>query len=131
MWVHHSRLAEYVQEKGYVWIETMPNGAEHLEHPDRTCLMEMARGGVCLLDKDHNGQHSQVVFGCDGCDKTRRGSPDQVDVDCNGDVLVQFCWFCVHVLGPKQEREQYEQTFKDMERMIEEEHYLVEAHNAN
>lgn len=44
--------------------------------------------GFCLLTKGHRGRHSTVVFGCDACGKTLRGSPS------SGNDEVQFCFLC-------------------------------------
>ena len=80
------------------------------ERPDSTCLHPM-RGwsvdrtqrddvtgrryasthvhhGRCLLDAGHKGRHSTVVFSCDGCAKTLRGTP------ASGNDEVSFCFGC-------------------------------------
>lgn len=92
MLVHPSRTQEYV-DKGYVKIGDKHNWV-HLENPEHTCLKEMRGGKKCLLDKDHNGVHSSVVFYCDPCGKTRRGYPSNVGLDPDGAVDINICFFC-------------------------------------
>ena len=59
--------------------------------------------GFCGMDEGHRGRHSTVVFYCDSCGKMRRGHPEGRALDSNGDVDVEFCWFCINVLGPAEE----------------------------
>jgi hypothetical protein len=58
--------------------------------PATTCLHQL-RSGKCRMDKDHRGRHSTVVFGCDGCGKTVRGTP----ASSHPDEGVAFCFLCV------------------------------------
>lgn len=58
------------------------------------------RTGQCVLDADHRGRHTTVAFYCDCCGKMRRGSPDVIGRDINGDPDIAACWFCTHVTIP-------------------------------
>lgn len=62
-------------------------------------------GETCKLDAGHRGYHSCVVFTCDTCGRTLRGSPYvQEDVYAYGerDDTFAFCFLCA---GPPAERE--------------------------
>lgn len=100
--VHVSALSECLSEG---WVEVgrkthTYNGESFvrvdLAHPSRTCLKPL-RDGPCLMDLDHRGRCSTVVFYCDGCGNTRRGQPDGKLVDDNGDTLVVLCWVCNNI----------------------------------
>lgn len=52
------------------------------------------QAGYCLLDKDHHGRHSTVVFWCDVCGHARRGQPTRQDQD------IAICFMCTHVEAP-------------------------------
>ena len=72
------------------------------------CERPMRRYGSCQLDAGHRGRCSTVAHYCDGCGKRRRSAPESVARNqWDGEVEAQFCWFCVRVLGPAWEREQY------------------------
>lgn len=90
---HFSRVHEYLS-KGYVIVEErgecvdVVNSEHTCVHPVRGA--DKATGPVlCLLDKDHRGHHSSVVYWCDGCGKARRGRPHAENEH------VQLCFMCV------------------------------------
>jgi hypothetical protein len=98
-------LEEYT-EKGYVLVGITLGVDDdkrfHFANPKTTCL-HTVKGwkegahhhlGFCLLDKEHHGRHSTVAFSCDCCGKTRRGRPQAVQYDVNGDVAVVACFMC-------------------------------------
>jgi hypothetical protein len=96
--IHESHLQSKL-DKGYRIVEQFRNGRVEVAHPDDTCLREMRGNTFCLMDKDHRGRCSSVVFYCEACNKTRRGRYYQAAFDGNGEVDVVFCWFCVHVVN--------------------------------
>jgi hypothetical protein len=59
------------------------------------CGADVRGGGTCELDAGHRGHHSTVVFGCDGCGKTRRGTPHRYMQDGEYDNGLAFCFMCV------------------------------------
>jgi hypothetical protein len=90
--VHISRVPEH-EAKGYVIMEQNECFAWMVNTAD-TCMRQM-RTGNCMMDKDHRGRCSTVVFYCDACGKRRRGQPDQILRDSDGVPDGQFCWFCM------------------------------------
>lgn len=105
--VHSSNVPSLVRD-GYVEIKRTQHEYKgevfervDMAHPSRTCLRVMQTKELCLMDKDHRGRCSSVVFFCDGCQKTRRGIPAGYAYDDNGDVDVVFCWFCQNVEVPR------------------------------
>jgi hypothetical protein len=61
------------------------------DHYDRNVgTREHVHHGFCLLDKDHKGRHSTVVFYCDGCERTLRGEAHA----SHRDEGVAFCYLC-------------------------------------
>lgn len=59
------------------------------------CGQQVRGGGECQLDAGHRGYHSTVVFGCDGCGKTRRGQPHRWSRDGEYERGLGFCFLCV------------------------------------
>jgi hypothetical protein len=57
------------------------------------CGAAVRGGGVCMLDAQHRGHHSTVVFRCDGCGKRRRGTPHQQTWD-GEEYTMAFCFLC-------------------------------------
>ena len=94
IWVHESRVAANI-ERGYTVVDQNPtNDWVGLVKEDETCLREM-RTGRCLMDKDHRGRCSTVVFCCDDCGKTRRGQPHvEVENPWDGVIEAQICFMC-------------------------------------
>jgi hypothetical protein len=58
------------------------------------CDQPVRGGGTCRLDPGHRGYHSTVTFGCDGCDKTRRGQPHRTSPDGEYPNGLHFCFLC-------------------------------------
>lgn len=85
----HPLVEEEWTQKGYVRVETWRNTSPRIlmADPERTCLRKL-RDGHCTMDKDHRGRCSTVTFVCDGCGKTRRGTPDVQDED------IALCFMC-------------------------------------
>jgi hypothetical protein len=99
IYVHDHQLKEEYESRGYVVIGIMPSGHYKLVHPERTCCAPMRNNKLCLMDLGHKGRHSSVVYGCDQCDKTRRGShPYRQQLDSDGSVLFQSCFMCANDL---------------------------------
>lgn len=70
----------------------------------KDCGALVRGGGTCKLKVGHRGCHSSVVFTCDTCGRTLRGSPYvQEDVYAYGerDDTFAFCFLCA---GPPAER---------------------------
>ena len=91
-----SEYAEKLSGEGWVEVENSPKGII-MANPDETCLHEM-RSGKCLMDKDHRGRHSTIVFYCEGCGKVMRGTPHLIQQVKLGDGSIDdefgFCFMC-------------------------------------
>lgn len=89
MKIHESqlKLQEKMEVKGWVPVEKRDGWVQWVD-PTKTCLHTM-RDGLCLMDLGHRGRHTTVVFYCDSCGKTRRGSPYRSNEDAD------FCFMCL------------------------------------
>lgn len=54
------------------------------------------RGAKCQLPHHHTGTHSSVVFECDGCGHTHRGTPHATSRTY--DDCFTFCFLCARGL---------------------------------
>lgn len=88
MHVHENQTAstQRLKDKGWVAVETK-NGWTEWVDPNAICLHTL-RTGPCRMPKGHRGRHTTVVFFCDSCCKTRRGSPYRSNEDAD------FCFMC-------------------------------------
>ena len=84
----HVNNIEYWEEEGYVVVEEIDRERVIMARPGKVCLRELRGGHKCLMDKDHRGRCTSVVFVCDVCSDTRRGQPH----GSNGEV--QWCFLC-------------------------------------
>lgn len=85
--MHVNRVEEY-EERGYVIVDTIDYERVVMAHPNLTCLKELRTGEKCLMDDDHPGRCSHVVYTCDVCGHTRRGWPHR----SNGHL--DWCFMC-------------------------------------
>ena len=82
---------------GFTATDSQAHAAIQRLRSGSSCAKEM-RGGPCQMDAGHSGRCSTVVFGCDCCGQTRRGTPATVERDADGDVVAAVCWMCREVL---------------------------------
>lgn len=60
-----------------------------------------------MLDEGHRGRCSSRAFYCDGCGKHRRSQPAATVRNPWDDVVEgEFCFMCVSVYGPEEDRRQ-------------------------
>lgn len=60
------------------------------------------------MDENHRGRHTTVVFYCEACGNTRRGTPSAIDRVVLGDGSIDdefaFCFLCVIGATPWERR---------------------------
>lgn len=86
-------------DDGFSWITATPDerrdAAEAILLSYETCGLPTRQWGgskaPCLLSPNHRGDHSIIVFTCDGCGKVRRGRPHYSDEN------VGLCFLCTRL----------------------------------